>query len=99
MVVIHLSVIPLVINTKRLNLSLYISIPLYFLIQISLYAVAVYRIFVNKYLPASALIVYAEIARMSMKVHAYYREKVLYGIYSDSVYAKFIPKWAANAGV
>lgn len=37
--------------------------------------------------------------RMFMKVHSYFREKMVYGIYSESEFANFIPKWAADKGV
>jgi hypothetical protein len=41
--------------------------------------------------PASALILTAEMARMSMKIHAYFREKLVNGINKDGDIAKFIP--------
>ena len=48
--------------------------------------------------PASAMIVTAEMARMSMKVHAYFREKLINGINKDGEIAKFIPQWAKKMG-
>jgi hypothetical protein len=39
------------------------------------------------------MIVVCEMARMSMKVHAYFREKMLYGR-KDKQYGEFIPGWA-----
>lgn len=41
--------------------------------------------------PASALIVTAEMARLSMKMHAYYREKVVNGLSKYTDVANFIP--------
>jgi hypothetical protein len=41
--------------------------------------------------PASAIIVTAEMARMSMKIHAYYREKIINGLEKYSDVANFIP--------
>jgi hypothetical protein len=44
------------------------------------------------------MIVTAEMARMSMKVHAYFREKLINGINKDGEIAKFIPQWAKKMG-
>jgi hypothetical protein len=41
--------------------------------------------------PASAMILTAEMARMSMKMHAYFREKMVNGINREGEIAKFIP--------
>ena len=46
--------------------------------------------------PASALIITAEMARLSMKMHAYYREKVVNGLSKYDDVANFIPQWAAH---
>jgi len=45
------------------------------------------------------MVLSTETARISMKVHAYFREKMLNGINKDSKYAKFIPNWAIKRGV
>lgn len=55
--------------------------------------------FQNDLPPASGLIVMCEAARLSMKVHAYLREKLLYGVYPDSQAANYVPDWAAKLGV
>jgi hypothetical protein len=44
--------------------------------------------------PASALIVTAEMARLCMKMHAYFREKIVNGLPKYSEVANFIPQWA-----
>jgi len=49
--------------------------------------------------PASAVILQAEMARFLMKAHAYFREKVLYGLFPDSEVATYIPRWATRKGV
>lgn len=48
--------------------------------------------------PASAMILTAEMARMSMKMHAYFREKMVNGINREGEIAKFIPQWAEKMG-
>lgn len=92
-------VVPLVQIVDKTKMSPYIFVPLYLAIQVSLYFVGVSMIWVHKFAPASAMIVSTEMARMTMKAHAYFREKVLYGIYKDTTYANFIPKWAVQAGI
>lgn len=38
-------------------------------------------------------------SRTSMKVHAYFREKIINGINKDGEVAHFIPDWAKKLGV
>jgi hypothetical protein len=40
------------------------------------------------------MVVSCEMARMSMKMHAYFREKMLYGRKGNEEYGNFIPDWA-----
>jgi len=47
--------------------------------------------------PAAGFIVTCEAVRMGMKMHAYLREKMLYGV--PNSLATYIPTWAKNAGV
>lgn len=49
--------------------------------------------------PASALIISCEMARISMKMHAYLREKTVNGMYEHGEIALFIPDWAKKQGV
>jgi len=44
------------------------------------------------------MILTAEMARMSMKMHAYFREKMVNGINREGEIAKFIPQWAKKLG-
>lgn len=48
--------------------------------------------------PASAMIVSCETARIAMKMHAYFREKMLNCLYKNGDVAKFIPQWAVRQG-
>ena len=38
-------------------------------------------------------------ARSSMKMHAYFREKMLNAMYREGSVARFIPEWAKKNGV
>lgn len=38
-------------------------------------------------------------SRCAMKVHAYFREKIVNGINRNSEYTRFIPEWAKKQGV
>jgi hypothetical protein len=44
------------------------------------------------------MILTAEMARMSMKMHAYFREKIVNGLNKDGEIALFIPDWAKKQG-
>jgi hypothetical protein len=59
----------------------------------------VYVCAANHLPPASAMIVSCEMARLSMKIHAYFREKMLNAYYKDSEIALFIPEWAKKGGM
>lgn len=45
------------------------------------------------------MVVSCEMARAGMKVHAYYREKIINGLNRHGDIAKFIPEWAKKQGV
>jgi hypothetical protein len=45
------------------------------------------------------MIVSCEMARVAMKIHAYFREKMVNGLYRTSEIALFIPNWAKKAGM
>lgn len=46
------------------------------------------------------MIVACEMARMSMKMHAYFREKLLFAKeFHNEYYADFIPDWALKKGI
>ena len=65
--------------------------PLYGALQVTLLTLGVSTCAVYTLPPASALIITAEMARLSMKIHAYYREKVVNGIRKYDDVANFIP--------
>jgi len=64
-----------------------------------MYFIGLYACFHYKFPPASGIVVSAELARVSMKVHAYFREKMINGINKDGEMARFIPEWAKKLGV
>ena len=64
-----------------------------------IYFIGIYGTIVYKFAPASATIVGCEMCRMSMKMHGYLREKMLFGLDRYKKYADFIPDWAARNGV
>jgi hypothetical protein len=49
--------------------------------------------------PASAMIASCEMARISMKMHAYFREKMINCVYKKKDIALFIPDWAKRHGM
>lgn len=53
------------------------------MIQIGLYVIGIYPCFYYKFPPASAIVASAEMSRVSMKVHGYFREKLINGLYKD----------------
>lgn len=44
------------------------------------------------------MIVSCEMARISMKIHAYFREKMINALYREGEIALFIPDWAKKLG-
>lgn len=66
-------------------------LPFYGFLQLSILTIGVTVSAVHNLPPASAMILTAEMARMSMKMHAYFREKMVNGINRDGEIAKFIP--------
>ena len=69
------------------------------MIQISMYTIGLYSCYYYGFPPASAIVTSAEMARVTMKVHAYFREKIINGVNKDGYYATFIPDWAIKAGI
>ena len=45
------------------------------------------------------MIVSVEMARLLMKVHAYFREKIVNSINKDGEVSLFIPEWAKRQGM
>ena len=69
----------LVKATDRYQLTKYFFIPFAVVIHLSIYIIAVYVCFNYKLPPASAIALSCESARMSMKAHAYIRDKLMFG--------------------
>eukprot|EP00347_Sterkiella_histriomuscorum_P008862 403343458 len=86
-------------QVKNRKLSYLIYIPIYFTIQTILFIIGIYSCYYYQLQPASALVVSAEMARCGMKVHAYFREKILNGIHRNSELSLYIPQWAAKQGI
>ncbi len=82
--------IVVVINKYR-NVGWCFYLPFYGLLQIIIITIGITTSVVYSLPPASAMILTAEMARMSMKMHAYFREKIVNGINRDGEIAKFIP--------
>lgn len=59
-------------------------LPLYSSIQVGIYFIGVYSCFYYQFPPASAIVTASEMARTSMKIHAYFREKLINCINKDS---------------
>jgi len=91
------SIVFLVASVKEYKLSPFVYMPIYACIQFGLYIYGTYSTLTNQLPPASALIIMCETARMSMKTHSYFREKMLYG-FGPNKYNQFIPKFAKNLG-
>ena len=95
------SVVPLIQVIHRFNLSRCCYIPTAALAHFALYFVAVFATFYNELPPASSIIVSCECVRISMKFHAYFRDKLLFGRPKNQgalAYAEFIPERARLAG-
>ena len=77
-------------------------IPAAILIHLSIYIIGVYTCFAYKLPPASAIALSCESVRMSMKTHAYIRDKLMFGR-KDNLkarqYAEFMPAYCKKAGV
>lgn len=85
------------VHIHKIGICVYL--PIYALIQGLVYFIGLYSCYYYSFPPGSAMVISAETARISMKVHAYFREKMLNGVNKDSHWAKFIPDWAAKVGV
>lgn len=92
-------VIPLVqLMNNNKELSYCIWLPTYALIQLTILSIGISSCAIWSLPPASGLIVSVEMARISMKVHAYLREKVVNVVKKDNDIATFIPEWARKMG-
>ena len=92
-------IVPLIQIIKKYKLSPYIYLPLYGLIQATIMILALGDCAYFSLPPASAMVASVEMARLTMKVHAYFREKVVNGINKEGEIALFVPEWAKKAGM
>ena len=98
---ISFSVVPIIQLVKIFKLNKYFFIPAAIVAHLTLYFVAIFSCFYHKLPPASAIIVTTECVRVSMKFHAYMRDKLLFGRPENQgarKYAHFIPQRSLNAG-
>jgi len=99
MCAVSLLVIPLVqLMKNNKKLSYCVWLPIYSFIQLTLLTIGISACAIYTLPPASGLIVSVEMARIAMKVHAYFREKVVNVVKKDSDIATFIPEWARKMG-
>jgi hypothetical protein len=70
------------VHHQKLGVCSYL--PIYGLIQVLIYSSGLYACYFYKLPPGSSMVLSAETARISMKVHAYFREKMLNGVNKDS---------------
>lgn len=91
------SIVFLVKMVNYMNLSYKIHIPIYTAIQVYTFGLPIHAcIYYTDNLMVS-LILQCEMARFAMKIHAYYREKLLYG--RENKYRYFVPEFASKRGV
>lgn len=91
-------VIPLVQAINQNKLKRHVWVTLYSVFQSLLYLVPCTVTIKNSLPIASAMIVTCEMTRISMKVHSYLREKLLFGI-PDNEHAHYIPDSLKQKGV
>lgn len=94
------AVVPLVQLVNAWNLSRRAWLPLYVLLQVAMYSIGTYVVVSQTHAlpPPSGMIIMCEMTRFSMKMHSYFREKLLYGM-GPNPYRTFIPAWAVREGV
>lgn len=80
MYILSFLIVPIIQHVKKQKLSLYFYFPIYGLLQIAVLSIGISTCVIYTLPPASALIVTAEMARLSMKMHAYFREKIVNGL-------------------
>jgi sterol O-acyltransferase len=91
-------IIPLVQVIHFKKISCYVWIPVYCVMILTLYVFSCWFCLYMKLPMASGLIVTCEMVRMSLKMHSYLREKLLFGN-GENQWAKFIPESLKNKGV
>jgi sterol O-acyltransferase len=91
-------IVPLVQFIHKNQLNCAIWIPIYSFIQFVSYVVPCWFCLYRELPIASGFIVTCEMVRMSLKIHSYLREKLLFGN-GENEYATFIPESLVKKGV
>lgn len=91
-------IVPLVLLIHLKKLTYYVWLPIYITMILILYFSSCSFCLYMKLPMASGLIVTCEMARMSLKMHSYLREKLLFGN-GENFWAKFIPESLVKKGV
>eukprot|EP01138_Halocafeteria_seosinensis_P012375 gb/GECG01012645.1/.p1 GENE.gb/GECG01012645.1/~~gb/GECG01012645.1/.p1 ORF type:complete len:486 (+),score=64.59 gb/GECG01012645.1/:1-1458(+) len=92
-------IVPFVQLINSFDIPLLVWGPVYLVYQLLFIAIPTAFVFQSSLPPPSAMILMCEQTRMCMKVHAYLREKMLYGSGKFDEYWQFIPDWASKQGV
>ena len=98
MAVLCFLIIPFVQLIVHKKLSPLVWLPIYTLHQLSIYVFSCAFCLIMQLPIASGFIITCEMVRMSLKMHSYLREKLLFGN-GDNEYARFIPESLVKKGV
>lgn len=98
MITYSFSVILLIQMIKTFNLGKRIWIPLYCLYMSFFYVYSSYITIKHELNFGSAMIILCESTRVSLKVHSYFRNKMLYGM-PPNPFAKYLPPEAIQRGL
>ena len=90
-------IVILVKITFAFELSYYIHLPCYVAIQFFTFAIPIHAALSYTDNLTVSLILTCEMARFGMKIHAYYREKLLYG--RENEYRHYIPEFVQKRGI
>lgn len=93
-----LSIVYFIAIMSEYNLSRKVWIPLYVMLQVLLYVSSCTFTLAYQLPVASSFIITMEMARISMKMHSYFREKMLFGI-PNNHYALYIPPSLKSKGI
>jgi hypothetical protein len=91
MFILHCLVVPFVLSINNHIAAKYYIIP-HIILICSVFITGIGSIIYFQLPIASAIIVSCEMARMTMKMHSYVREKAMYAIYKDNNYVDYLPE-------
>lgn len=91
--------VPFTIFIRDFKVHYLVYLPLYGVQQLSIIVIGTTACFIYELPPASAMIVSCEMARISMKLHAYFREKMVNAVVKDKSLTEFIPEWGHKLGI